>query len=140
MAYRSKQVLSKQEAIQLHNESLVIDSQQPPITSGALFTENMKKALDDWFKEGMTRAEARGLLSNMMADEIQNDQDARNQYVDMWDKSGVNVASGTYAGPSRIETAYDTSVTGISNAIGIINAIPEKLMLVLVVFEVPPNI
>ena len=92
MAYRSKQVLSKQEAIQLHNESLVIDSQQPPITSGALFTENMKKALDDWFKEGMTRAEARGLLSNMMADEIQNDQDARNQYVDTWDKSGVNVA------------------------------------------------
>ncbi len=32
MAYRSKQVISKQEAIQLHNESLVIDSQQPDLS------------------------------------------------------------------------------------------------------------
>ena len=130
MTYRSNPTLSKEEAIQLHNESLVIDSQQPPITSGALFTDNMRKSLDEWFKEGMTRAEARGLLSNMMADEIQNSQDAKNQYIEMWDKSGVNVASGTYAGPSRIENAYDISVNGISNAIAIINSIPEKLMLV----------
>ena len=87
MTYRSNPTLSKEEAIQLHNESLVIDSQQPPITSGALFTDNMRKSLDEWFKEGMTRAEARGLLSNMMADEIQNSQDAKNQYIEMWDKS-----------------------------------------------------
>ena len=130
MPYRSKPVLNKEEAIELHNSSLVIDAQQPPITSGGLFTENMRKALDEWFKEGVTRGEARGLLSNMMADEIQNSQDARNEYIELWEKSGVNVASGTYAGPSKIEEAYEISVNGISNALAIINAIPEKLMLV----------
>ena len=130
MTYRSNPVLNKEEAIELHNSSLVIDAQQPPITSGGLFTDNMRKALDEWFKEGVTRGEARGLLSNMMADEIQNSQDARNEYVELWEKSGVNVASGTYAGPSKIEEAYEISVNGISNALAIINAIPEKLMLV----------
>ena len=44
----------------------------------------MRKSLDEWFKEGMTRAEARGLLSNMMADEIQNSQDAKNQYIEIY--------------------------------------------------------
>ena len=90
----------------------------------------MKTTLDEWFKDGMTRGEARGHLSNMIADEIQNDQDARNQYIDLWNKSGVNIASGTYAGPAKIEDAYQISVNGIANAISIINAIPEKLMLV----------
>jgi membrane dipeptidase len=66
----------------------------------------------------------------MIADEIQNNQDARNQYIDLWNKSGVNIASGTYAGPAKIEDAYQISVNGIANAISIINAIPEKLMLV----------
>ena len=130
MSYRDNPSLNKEEAIQLHNDALVIDSQQPPITSGALFTKNMKTTLDEWFKDGMTRGEARGHLSNMIADEIQNDQDARNQYIDLWNKSGVNIASGTYAGPAKIEDAYQISVNGIANAISIINAIPEKLMLV----------
>ena len=130
MSYRDKPILTKEEAIQLHNDALVIDSQQPPITSGALFTKNMRTTLDEWFKDGMTRGEARGHLSNMIADEIQNDQDARNQYLDLWEKSGVNIASGTYAGPAKMEDAYQISVNGIANAISIINAIPEKLMLV----------
>ena len=130
MAYRDKPSLSKDEAIKLHKEALVIDSQQPPITSGSLFTDNMRKSLDGWYKDGLSQAETRGLLSNMIADEIQNDQDARNQYLDLWEKSGVNIASGTYAGPAKIEDAYQISVNGIANAISIINAIPEKLMLV----------
>ena len=130
MSYRDKPSLNKEEAIQLHNDALVIDSQQPPITSGALFTKNMRTTLDEWFKDGMTRGEARGHLSNMIADEIQNDQDARNQYLDLWGKSGVNIASGTYAGPAKMEDAFGISSNGIANAIAIINSIPEKLMLV----------
>jgi len=130
MAFRDKPSLSKDEAIKLHKEALVIDSQQPPITSGALFTDNMRKALDGWYKDGLSKAETRGLLSNMMADEIKNSQDARNQYLDLWEKSGVNIASGTYAGPAKFEEAFGISSNGIANAIAIINSIPEKLMLV----------
>ena len=81
MSYRDNPSLNKEEAIQLHNDALVIDSQQPPITSGALFTKNMKTTLDEWFKDGMTRREARGHLSNMIADEIQNDQRVIDAYL-----------------------------------------------------------
>ena len=130
MAYRDKASLSKDEAIKLHKEALVIDSQQPPITSGSLFTDNMRKALDGWYKDGLSQAETRGLLSNMIADEIKSSQDARNQYLDLWKKSGVNIASGTYAGPAKMEDAFGISSNGIANALAIINSIPEKLMLV----------
>ena len=52
-----------------------------------------RKALDGWYKDGLSQDETRGLLSNMIADEIKNSQDARNQYLDLWEKSGVNIAN-----------------------------------------------
>ena len=41
MSYREKPVLSQEEALQLHQEALVVDSQIPTITIGGLFTDNM---------------------------------------------------------------------------------------------------
>ena len=43
MSYREKPVLSQEEALQLHQEALVVDSQIPTITIGGLFTDNMRK-------------------------------------------------------------------------------------------------
>ena len=42
-----KQVLSKEEALDLHHKTLVIDSQQPPATNGFLFNNNMKIKLNE---------------------------------------------------------------------------------------------
>ncbi len=131
MSYRDKQSLSQDEAFKLHHEALVIDSQIPTITIGGLYTDNMRKKMDECFKEGFTKAETSSILSSMIPSEIQNSSDSKAQYIELWEKSGVNVASGTYAGPAAgVEAAYQSSVTSMSNAISIINSIPEKLMLV----------
>ena len=50
--------LSDEEALELHQEALVIDSKQPPATSGFIFTERMKLDLLDMEKAGYTRAQA----------------------------------------------------------------------------------
>ena len=47
--------LTPNEARKLHEEALVIDSQQPGITSGMLFTDNMKNMLDEYVKQGLSR-------------------------------------------------------------------------------------
>ena len=131
MSYREKPVLSQEEALQLHQEALVVDSQIPTITIGGLFTDNMRKRMDECFKDGLTKAEASAILSGMIPGEIRNSTDSKAQYIELWEKSGVNIASGTYAGPAAgIDAAYDSSVKRMSEAISIINSIPEKLMLV----------
>ena len=56
MSYREKPVLSQEEALQLHKEALVVDSQIPTITLGGLFTDNMRKRMDECFKDGLTKA------------------------------------------------------------------------------------
>ena len=71
--------LSDQEALQLHQEALVIDSKQPPATSGFLFTERMKLDLLDMDKAGYTRAQASNQLSKIAMDEIRDSESAREQ-------------------------------------------------------------
>ena len=131
MTYRDKPSLSQDEALKLHHEALVVDSQIPTITIGGLYTDNMRKKMDECFKEGLTKAETSAILSSMIPGEIQSSSDAKAQYIELWEKSGVNIASGTYAGPAAgVEAAYNSSVRRMSDAISIINSIPEKLMLV----------
>ena len=124
-------VLSAEEARQLHREALVIDSQQPPATSGFLFTESMREALNEFHARGMTRAQAAPVLQAMAAREIQTSAEAREQYLDFWAASGVNVACGTYAGPGPIDQAFETSVTGIAQARAIVDALDDRMLLVL---------
>ena len=37
--------LTPQEALELHRQALVIDTQQPPITTGIVFTPGMRAAV-----------------------------------------------------------------------------------------------
>ena len=41
------------------------------------------------------------------------------------------MAGGTYAGPGPFDKAFETSVTGIAQARGIIDALDDKMLLVL---------
>ena len=131
MAVRTKPSLSPEEARQLHYEALVIDAQQPPATGGFLFTEGMRKALREYAEEGMTRPQARKLMESAAAREIQTSEEARQAYMDLWRRSGVNVASGTYAGPGAVETAFETSVRSMAEARAIVDALDGEMMLVL---------
>ena len=47
MTYREKPSLSQEEALKLHHEALVIDSQIPTITIGGLYTDNLRKKMEE---------------------------------------------------------------------------------------------
>ena len=126
-----KPVLGAEEARQLHKEALVIDSQQPPATNGFLFTDNMRAALKEYHAQRMMRGEAHRLLSAMAAREIQTSHEARTQYLDFWDASGVTVAAGTYAGPGPFDRAFEASVAGIAQARSMIDTLADRMLLVL---------
>ena len=64
--------MSKEEAIQLHAEALVIDAQQPPATTGFLFNSAMQAELERMNLAGYTREEAHSRLLKLAANEIQN--------------------------------------------------------------------
>ena len=72
-----KQVLSKEEALDLHHKTLVIDSQQPPATNGFLFNNNMKIKLNELEQKGYKRNQAAGILSSMAAMEISKSNNAK---------------------------------------------------------------
>ena len=124
-------VLSAEETRQLHKDALVIDSQQPPATGGFLFTDNMRATLKEYHAQGMTQSEAYPLMQAMVAREIQTSGEAREQYLDFWAASGVNVACATFAGPIPFDQAFETSVSGIAQARSIIDALDDRMLLVL---------
>ena len=125
MPQRGRPTLTPEEAKQLHYEALVIDSQQPPATNGFLFTDRMRTALQEYHRQGMTRGEAGELLGAMAVREIQTSPEARKSYLDLWDRSGVTVASATYAGPGTFSEAFERSVRGMAQARAIIDALDE---------------
>jgi len=130
MPARRRPTLSPEEARQLHYETLVIDSQQPPATSGLLFTENMKAALEEYVAQGISREEAEELLATMAAREIQTIPEARRQYLDLWKKAGVTVACGTYSAVEPPDKAFEYAVKGIAEAHSVIGTLDGELVLV----------
>lgn len=122
--------LTPDEARQLHANALVIDTQQPPITSGIVYTEGMREALDACVRQGRTRGEAGPILEAALVRDIQQTEEGRAQYLDMWRRSGVTVACGTYAGPDRLATAFERSVRKIANAQAIIDALRDDMLLI----------
>ena len=124
--------LTPDEARRLHEEALVIDSQQPGATSGMLFNDNMKAALDEYVREGkLSRAEIAQRLRDMAVQEVQTSADARREYMAVWEKSGVDVASATYAGPISPNIAFETSLKVMTQARAMIDALQDEVRLVL---------
>ena len=124
--------LTPDEARRLHEEALVIDSQQPGATSGMLFNDNMKAALDEYVREGkLSRAEIAQRLRDMAVQEVQTSGDARREYMAVWEKSGVDVASATYAGPISPNIAFETSLKVMTQARAMIDALQDEVRLVL---------
>jgi membrane dipeptidase len=125
MATRRAPSLSAEDARALHRDALVIDTQQPPITSGIVFTPGMRETLAELARLGRSRSEIGLALEASLVRDIQNEVSAREQYLDMWRRSGVTIACGTYAGPDRLATAFERSVRKIANAQAIAAAIDE---------------
>jgi len=127
---RPTPALTPDEARQLHQEALVIDSQQPPATTGFLFTERMRSALADYALRGMTREEVAPLLAEMAAQEIITSPEARRAYLDLWRRSGVTVAAASYSGTEPPSRAFEMVNKRIGLALAIIEALDGELVLV----------
>ena len=133
MAQRGNPTLTPDEARRLHEEALVIDTQQPPATSGFLFTDKMRAALAEYVQQaGQTasREEAMILMEVMAAREIQTSPEARKAYLDLWRKSGVTVACGTYSGTERPSQAFEMANERLGRARAIVEALDGELILV----------
>ncbi len=122
--------LTPQEALELHRQALVIDTQQPPITTGIVSTPGMRAAVAELARLGRTRAEAGPILEGVLAREIQTSPEARALYLDMWRRAGVTVACGTFSGFERLATAFEGAVRKIANAQAMLAALDGALVLV----------
>jgi membrane dipeptidase len=130
MPSNRQQSLSADEARKLHEEALVIDTQQPPITSGIVFTPKMRQTVQELAGLGRTRAEAAEPVEAALVRDIQTSDEARQMYLDMWRRSGVTAACGTYSGGHKLSGAFEGAVKKIANAHAIIEACADEMMLV----------
>ncbi|MBI4279297.1 MAG: membrane dipeptidase [Armatimonadetes bacterium] len=130
MPRRNTPSLTPEDARRLHREALVIDTQQPPATTGLLFTEAMRAAVMEHHRKGMSREDAMPLLVDMAAQELVTSSAAREQYLDVWNKAGVTVACGTYSGSHKISDAYDMASKRIAQAHAIVDALDGEMILV----------
>lgn len=121
--------LSADEARQLHEDSIVIDTQQPPITSGIVFTQGMREKLAELHEMGRTRQEAGPVLERHLVRDIQTSQEARDLYLDMWRRAGVTAACGTFSGGHKPSTAFEGAVTKIANAQAIVSALEDDMLI-----------
>lgn len=127
---RAAPVLTPDEARQLHTEALVIDSQQPPATTGLLFTERMRSALAEYVLRGMTREEVWPLMAEMAADELITSSDARRAYLDLWQQAGVTVACGSYSGTEPPGRSFELTNLRVARALAIVDALDGQMILV----------
>ncbi len=121
--------LSADEARRIHEDAIVIDTQQPPITTGIVFSEGMKAAVEDQAARGRTRAEAAPAIEAALVKDIQTSDKARRLYLDMWEQAGVTAACGTYSGSHQLSVSFESATRKIANAQAIVSALSDAMLI-----------
>jgi membrane dipeptidase len=122
--------LTPEGARRLHVDSIVIDTQQPPATTGFLFTDAMRAALDECHRNGMSRWEATLLMGDLAAKELATSSAARETYLEMWRRSGVTAACGTYSSWHDPGHGFEMAVRRVAQAHAVVDALGGELRLV----------
>jgi membrane dipeptidase len=123
-------VLTPDEARRLHHEALVIDSQQPPAINGFLYTDRMKAAVAEAARKNLARDEIAPQMAAMAAEEIRTSPEAREAYLDLWRRSGVTVACGTFSGTQKPGGSYQQACEAIGRAYAFADALGGQLQIV----------
>ena len=126
---RSRPTLTPDDARALHHEALVIDSQQPPATTGFLFTDRMRAALEELRARKVSRDEAHPVLVDLAQQELLTSSAAREQFLEFWHASGVTVACGTYSGAHRMSDSYEMANRRLAQAHAVVEALDGELLL-----------
>jgi membrane dipeptidase len=133
---RSRPALTPDEARALHDDALVIDSQQPPATTGLLFTDRMRAALAELQARNLSRDEAHPLLVDMAQAELLTSSAAREQFLGVWHASGVTVGCGTYSGTHRLSESYEMASRRVAQARAVVDALDGELVLCLTAADI----
>lgn len=123
--------LTPAEARKLHHDALVIDAQQPPATSGLLFTEKMRAILGEYLGHSggpKTRDAIAPLMEELAARELVTSAPARAAYLDLWRRAGVTVACGTYAGTEPPSRSFELANQRLARAQAIVDALGGELI------------
>jgi membrane dipeptidase len=96
-----------------------------------LFTEHMREQLEAWREEGLSRADVAQAVQMLATREVQTSAEARATYRDIWRRSQVTVACGTYTGSNRLSEAFEASIRAIAQAHAFIGALDGDLVPVL---------
>jgi microsomal dipeptidase-like Zn-dependent dipeptidase len=127
---KRKPTLTPDEARKLHHQALVIDSQQPPVINGFLYTERMKGVVAEAARQGLGRDEIAAQMAVMAAREIQTSPEAREAYLNLWRRSGVTVACGTFSGSHKATGAFERACEAIARAYTFVDALRGELQIV----------
>ncbi|HIC15550.1 MAG TPA: hypothetical protein EYO83_10450 [Gemmatimonadetes bacterium] len=128
---RRKPSMTPGEALEFHQGALVVDSKMI-VSLGVLYTDKMREAMAEWVAEGrLSRTEIQDRLLAMELQELQNSPEARSQYLEFWDKTGVTVGSSTYAGPHPPDGAFETAVRSLTQGRAMVDAMGGDVRLVL---------
>jgi membrane dipeptidase len=126
---RRKPALTPEEAKKLHQDALVIDTQQPPVINGFLYTQKMKAVVAEAARQGLGRDEIAPQMSVMAAREIQSSPEAREAYLNLWRRSGVNVVCGTFSGSHKPTGAFERAGESIARAHTFVDALGGQLQI-----------
>ena len=126
-----KPFLTPGEALEFHKDVLVVDTKMPA-NHGLFYNDNMREAMKNWVEDGrLSRSEIKAKLYEMTVKELKSSEEARKEYLGIWEEAGVNVASVTYAGPHSPDGAFETATRSLMQGRGTIDALGEDLRLVL---------
>ena len=119
------------EALEFHQDALVVDTKLP-VNHGLLYTDKMREAMTKWVAEGrLSRSDISARLYAMAVRELQESAEARNEYLDVWEKAGVTVGSATYAGAHPPDGAFETAVRSLTQGRATVDAFGDEVRLVL---------
>jgi membrane dipeptidase len=127
---KRKPVLSPDEARTLHYEALVIDTQQPSVIDGFLFTDPMKTAMARAARASLSRNDVALQMAVMAAREIRTSLEAREAYLELWRRSGVTVACGTFSGSNRPMGGFEEACEAIARAHAFVDALQGDLRII----------
>ena len=126
---KRKASLTPEEARKLHQDALVIDTQQPPVINGFLYTEKMKAVVAEAARQGLGRDEVAPQMAVMAAREIQTSPEAREAYLNLWRRSGVDAVCGTFSGAHKPTSAYERANEAIARAYTFVDALGGQLQI-----------
>jgi membrane dipeptidase len=127
---KRKPTLTPDEARTLHHEALVIDAQQPPVINGFLYTEKMRGVVAEAARQGLGRDEIAPQMAVIAAREMRTSPEAREAYLNLWRRSGVTVACGTFSGSHKATGAFERACEAIARAYTFVDALKGELQIV----------